>query len=583
MAAAMWSWSQGDTSIAESLYEELGLDLPEAEPSSLGPLVSEIRAKIADLADLTELTRVDTKYGELRDRLTTFLRERPSEKVVLFSSFRSTLRYLSRRLSQDGISSALLMGGDPDQQSTLESFASTGGPSVLLSSEVGSEGIDLQFSWVLINYDLPWNPMKVEQRIGRLDRLGQLSPLVSIWNLVHAHTIDERIYVRLLMRLGIFERTLGGLEVVLGERINELTRDLMQQHLTPAQEDARIDQTAVALENVRQHEEILEREAASLVAYGDYILQQVEAARNLSRRARSEDTQRYVLDVVGEQYPGCRFQQDPEDHSVVTIGLSPSAKNDLLDFLRQRRSSVTTALTRNDPAPVRCRFDDRVKVSKRAGEEIVNQPHPLVRFAAHQAESNGAIRYPAFAARVPMARLTAPIAPGDYYVVVTRWIFEALRVSEQLWFGVRRADSLEAFLDDDAERFVMTTAEYGEDWRVSLKEIDPEAATARIEQSLLAGAWDAFRVHEAAVKAQNEDRADAQTRSLETHLRRQRAKYQELRARHLARGNPGLARAQETNLERLTARIEQERVAIDAKRQVRSRMNEVGVGVVRVY
>jgi hypothetical protein len=138
-------------------------------------------------------------------------------------------------------------------------------------------------------------------------------------------------------------------------------------------------------------------------------------------------------------------------------------------------------------------------------------------------------------------------------------------------------------LDDDAERFVMTTAEYGEDWRVSLKEIDPEAATARIEQSLLAGAWDAFRVHEAAVKAQNEDRADAQTRSLETHLRRQRAKYQELRARHLARGNPGLARAQETNLERLTARIEQERVAIDAKRQVRSRMNEVGVGVVRVY
>ena len=59
------------------------------------------------------------------------------------------------------------------------------GPSILLSSEVGSEGIDLQFAWVLVNYDLPWNPMRVEQRIGRLDRLGQESPEVAIWNLLH--------------------------------------------------------------------------------------------------------------------------------------------------------------------------------------------------------------------------------------------------------------------------------------------------------------------------------------------------------------------------------------------------------------
>src|SRR5438093_4008630 len=198
--------------------------------------------------------------------------------------------------------------------------------------------------------------MKVEQRIGRLDRLGQQSPRVSIWNLVHANTIDERIYGRLLMRLGIFERTLGGLEVVLGERINALTRDLMQQHLTPAQETARIDQTAVALENVRQNEEVLEREAASLVAYGDYILQQVEAARSLSRRAKSEDTQRYVLDFLSGQYPGCRIQRDSDDDAVVSLDLSPAAKNDLADFLRKRRSNVTTALTRNEPSPIRCRF-----------------------------------------------------------------------------------------------------------------------------------------------------------------------------------------------------------------------------------
>ena len=583
MAAAMWAWSQGDSSITEALYEELGIELPEAEVGSLGPLVSEIRAKVSDLADLSELTRHDTKYATLRDRLTAFLREKPQEKVVLFSSFRSTLRYLQQRLRQDGVSCALLLGGSSDQQETLDNFARPDGPSVLLSSEVGSEGIDLQFAWVLVNYDLPWNPMKVEQRIGRLDRLGQQSLRVSIWNLVHADTIDERIYNRLLMRLGIFERTLGGLEVVLGERINALTRDLMQQQLTPAQESARIDQTAVALENVRQHEELLEREAASLVAYGDYILQQVEAARTLSRRVKSEDTQRYVLDFLSAQYPGCRALRDPIDPAVVSLDLSPAAKNDLAEFLRQRRAGVITALTRNDPAPARCRFDDRVKVAKKPGEEIVNQFHPLVRFAVQQAESSGAIRYPAVAARLLLTRLPMPVPSGDYWVAVTRWTFEALRVSEQLWFAVKHADTGATLSDDDAERFVMAVAESGDDWNLSPEDVDIGAAAAAIEQELLVRAWDAFRTHESTVKAQNEDRADAQMRSLDTHLKHQRAKYEELRSRHLARGNPGLARAQEVNLERLVARIDRERLAIDTKRQVRSRMNEICVGVVRVH
>src|SRR5262249_1383972 len=196
--------------------------------------------------------------------------------------------------------------------------------------------------------------------------------------------------------------------------------------LTPAQESTRIDQTAMALENVRQHEELLEQEASSLVAYGDYILQQVEAARTLSRRVRSEDTQRYVLDFLSAQYPGCRILRDPSGAAVVSLELSPGAKNDLVEYLRQRRTSVMTALTRNDPTPARCRFDDRVKVGKKPGEEIINQFHPLVRFVVHQAESSGAIRYPAVAARIASASLSVPVPTGDYWVAVTRWTFEAL-------------------------------------------------------------------------------------------------------------------------------------------------------------
>ena len=99
---------------------------------------------------------------------------------MLFSSFRHTLKYLAERLRKDGVSCALLLGGADDLQDVLDRFEEPSGPSVLLSSEVGSEGIDLQFAWVLVNYDLPWNPMRVEQRIGRLDRLGQESAKVAI-------------------------------------------------------------------------------------------------------------------------------------------------------------------------------------------------------------------------------------------------------------------------------------------------------------------------------------------------------------------------------------------------------------------
>jgi SNF2 family DNA or RNA helicase len=102
----------------------------------------------------------------------------------------------------------LVGGGSVDKNEAIEHFKRPNGPSVLLASEVASEGIDLQFSRVVVNDDLPWNPMKVEQRIGRIDRLGQTSPKITIWNIFYDDTIDARIHERLYMRLGIFEYAL---------------------------------------------------------------------------------------------------------------------------------------------------------------------------------------------------------------------------------------------------------------------------------------------------------------------------------------------------------------------------------------
>src|SRR3546814_7226437 len=104
---------------------------------------------------------------------------------------------------------------------------------ILLTSEVGGEGLDLQFCRILINWDLPWNPMKVEQRIGRIDRIGQRSPSIDIINLIAAETIEEQVYDRLYLRLGIIQETLGDFEPILGEIIRDIEFILTNPELSP--------------------------------------------------------------------------------------------------------------------------------------------------------------------------------------------------------------------------------------------------------------------------------------------------------------------------------------------------------------
>src|SRR5690606_22794853 len=108
-----------------------------------------------------------------------------------FALFKNTLKYLNLRLKKVGIQTALIHGDIDDRVSEIEKFKTDNDIKVLLSSEVGSEGLDMQFCDALVNYDLPWNPMVVEQRIGRIDRFGQESPIVNIYNLIIKDSIQE--------------------------------------------------------------------------------------------------------------------------------------------------------------------------------------------------------------------------------------------------------------------------------------------------------------------------------------------------------------------------------------------------------
>ena len=126
---------------------------------------------------------------------------------------------------------------------------------ILLASEVAGEGLDFEHCHVVINYDLPWNPMRVEQRIGRCDRIGQTSDKVYVGNLASVGTIEARILERLYERLHVFERALGELEVILGEAIAAFERELFTRGLTRRQQEERLERTAQAIEYQERNRE----------------------------------------------------------------------------------------------------------------------------------------------------------------------------------------------------------------------------------------------------------------------------------------------------------------------------------------
>jgi SNF2 family DNA or RNA helicase len=175
----------------------------------------------------------------------------PRRKIVIFSYFRRTLEYLRKQLSIQSIATRVIHGDVPmsERLDYIEEFLASSEINILLSSEVGGEGIDLQRASVIVNYDLPWNPMVVEQRIGRIDRIGQMADKMVIVNLVAEGTIEQRILLRLYERIGLFREAIGELDDIIGPMdLQNLLVDALRGDLSEEQIQKRIDSTAKAAE-----------------------------------------------------------------------------------------------------------------------------------------------------------------------------------------------------------------------------------------------------------------------------------------------------------------------------------------------
>lgn len=173
------------------------------------------RARLVDLAGRALAQRDSTKV----DRLLRLVDEYP-DKMVIFTQFRATQELLETRLRESGHDVAVFHGGLSrlEKEAAIERFR--GRSRLLLCTEAGSEGRNLQFAHAVCNFDLPWNPMKIEQRIGRLSRIGQTHD-VHVFNLVAADTVEAAVLHLLEAKLNMFELVIGEVDMILGNLDDE--------------------------------------------------------------------------------------------------------------------------------------------------------------------------------------------------------------------------------------------------------------------------------------------------------------------------------------------------------------------------
>ena len=229
----------------------------EAASAVVNLHLPEERLRIDDLLSVFPVQR-ETKMQKLVDGLGTLWRQNQNEKIVIFATYLGTVDMISREIEQNfpGQGVVVLRGGDHGAKAAAERrFRQKDGPRVLVCTAAGREGINLQFARILFNFDLPWNPMDMEQRIGRIHRYGQ-NHTAQVYNLVLSDTIEGRIFLLLDEKLTEIARTVGKVDEqgnvaedlraqILGQLSERLNYDRLYQE---ALSDPELKRTQVELE-----------------------------------------------------------------------------------------------------------------------------------------------------------------------------------------------------------------------------------------------------------------------------------------------------------------------------------------------
>lgn len=360
----------------------------------------------------------------------------PRNKVLVFSTFRHTLRYLAAKLAAADVRFGVVHGGVPDdERSVLRRRFSLpkddeNAIDILLSSEVGCEGLDFQFCDCLVNFDLPWNPMRIEQRIGRIDRYGQQSETVGIFNFITPGTIDAEIYDRCLTRIGVFQHAIGGNEEILGAITKELHNIADTFSLSEEERGQQLHQ--LADNKIRQMEEERRLEERQGELFGLNL-----AAASWEHRleqSRNHWLEPMALGLAVSTYLARRLGKDHDyllgDKPLKTLRLSQEARSALLDDYRSLGRSTDPNYRawekwlKGTSPTLSVTFEQETAVEN-ASALLLSLGHPLLRQAA-------AYLLEAEPVTVRLATTHESLPEGAHPFALYRWTKQGAKRDEEL-------------------------------------------------------------------------------------------------------------------------------------------------------
>lgn len=436
--------SQTEATIWSDEIEEFDSDEDKARKISVW--TSAARNSFLDLvARYQKTVQRDSKLEELSQALETIWAEdasngRKRRKVVVFSFFRRTLEYLAKQLREQKIENRMIHGGISidSREAAIDEFLESDSVPILLTSEVGGEGLDLQRASVVVNYDLPWNPMVVEQRIGRIDRIGQQAARLVIVNLVIEDSVEEYVLKRLLDKIQIFKDSIGELDEIVGEEIESLTTSALRGDLTRDQIEKAVEQRGNAISiRIHQARELLSK-VDGLMAADQGLLDEIGAVVGERQIPAEPELFKFLNRVLETKFSGCQLPSSVLE-KVVEVDLrqiAPSLERYSLELgddsqpFARRLASGTVRLTLS-----------REAAYSHPKAELVHLQHPLTKYALLEVLKEGEQNQSAFA----IALATDLLPPGEYaFLVATVQIgghrphtklvgVIASRDGEQLW------------------------------------------------------------------------------------------------------------------------------------------------------
>lgn len=416
----------------EILWDEADDSMPVPGSDVVSSIEGRVRVVLEKARDL------DTHDPKL-EALRNVIRQKqvlPNNRIIIFSSFRHTLRYLEEHLRDDGLRIGMVHGGTSDEEriSLRSRFEfpreDSSAIDIMLFSEIGCEGLDYQFCDCIVNYDLPWNPMRIEQRIGRIDRKGQQSEAVAIVNLITPGTVDADIYERCLLRIGIFNNALGGSEEILGEISNEIRSIAENFSLTEEDRQEKLQQLADNKIRLLQEQEELEQRQLELfgIRFPEEQFKK-EIAEASSYWLSPASLHRLIL-LYCQLIDGKDQESILGEKALKTLRLSQEARSKLLqDFHKLPRQNAPLYrewenwLKGVDPhLPITFESECAVLYPKAV---FLMPVHPLVRQAAMAFEAEGKI--------VTSLMVRSNSVPhGKYEFAIYQWQFHGIKENQLL-------------------------------------------------------------------------------------------------------------------------------------------------------